>query len=621
GPRPPQPGAGAARRRGRPRGRARPQAAAAPRRRGVRRVRLLPRGGRRRRARPPPGAARGQRLPQRREPLARRPRPPRRRGAAGGAGAPEGGEALARRAVPRARGGHGARGRSRGPGPAGRRRGHARHGRLTGLGHAEPRGPGRLPAPRPARARRARAPRRARGREGPRRRGGRRRPARLPRPRVRRRGRRVVGGRPGPDAGRGRDAVGGRVPRRATGDGPAAERRRGPPAAQRQGRRRRRRRRRRRGERGLRLGGRLALAPRAGGQGGGSSRRRAADARRRGPSYLVRRHGAGVTTQQTQAPRAPSTLSQMDPANTRLHFVGVGGVSMQALAMWCREDGFAVSGCDPRLDGVRGALVSAGIEVHDAHDVSHAHDAEVVVHSMAVPADHPELVAARQAGALVVRRIELLGELFRRRRSIGVTGSHGKSTTTGMLATMLTALDPGTSVQLGAKLPSVGGSHRYGAGGWLVAEVDESDAGFADLAPEVAVVTNLEDDHIAGDFLERRNYHASVADLEAAARRYALGARALVYCADWPDLGRVVAGHPYAVTFGVSDGADFRVTELDVSETGSAFTLARRSGAPLRVRLGVPGRHNALNAAAAIAALTLAGFDAEAALPALEAFR
>jgi len=328
-----------------------------------------------------------------------------------------------------------------------------------------------------------------------------------------------------------------------------------------------------------------------------------------------------VTTQQTQVPRAPSTLSQMDPANTRLHFVGVGGVSMQALAMWCREDGFAVSGCDPRLDGVRDALVSAGIEVHDAHDVSHAHDAEVVVHSMAVPADHPELVAARQAGALVVRRIELLGELFRRRRSIGVTGSHGKSTTTGMLATMLTALDPGTSVQLGAKLPSVGGSHRYGAGGWLVAEVDESDAGFADLAPEVAVVTNLEDDHIAGDFLERRNYHASVADLEAAARRYALGARALVYCADWPDLGRVVAGHPYAVTFGVSDGADFRVTELDVSETGSAFTLARRSGAPLRVRLGVPGRHNALNAAAAIAALTLAGFDAEAALPALEAFR
>lgn len=328
-----------------------------------------------------------------------------------------------------------------------------------------------------------------------------------------------------------------------------------------------------------------------------------------------------MTTSQTRARRAPSELSQMDPATTRLHFVGVGGVSMQALAIWCREDGFAVSGCDPRLDGVRDSLLAAGVSVHDGHDESHAHEAEVVVHSMAVPADHPELVAARQSGALVVRRIELLGELFRRRRTIGVTGSHGKSTTTGMLATMLMALDPGTSVQLGAKLPLIGGSHRYGGGDWLVAEVDESDAGFADLAPEVAVITNLEDDHVAGDFLERRNYHASVADLEAAARRYALGARALVYCGDWPDLARVVEGHPEAVTFGVSEGVDFRITDLVVSDGGSTFTLQRPAGAPLRVRLAVPGRHNALNAAAGMAALTLAGFDPEDTLPALEAFK
>ncbi len=327
-----------------------------------------------------------------------------------------------------------------------------------------------------------------------------------------------------------------------------------------------------------------------------------------------------MTSPQTKALEAPASLAQMDSATTRLHFVGVGGVSMQALALWCRNDGFAVSGCDPAIGASRTALESAGVRLHDHHDAAHAGDAEVVVHSMAVPADHVELAAARAAGALVVRRIELLGELFRRRRAIGVTGSHGKSTTSGMLATMLLALDPETSVQIGARLPSLGGSHRYGAGDWLVAEVDESDPGFADLSAAVAVVTNLEDDHVAGDFAERRNYHASVADLEAAARRYAMAAEALVYCADWPNLTPLVAGHTNAVTFGMSAAADFRVEDLEVDENGSRFTLGRPRGAPLAVSLKVPGKHNALNAAAAIAALVQAGFDPEPALPSLASF-
>lgn len=327
-----------------------------------------------------------------------------------------------------------------------------------------------------------------------------------------------------------------------------------------------------------------------------------------------------MTTSRPEALSAPAHISRIDPATTRMHFVGVGGVSMQALALWCRQEGFDVSGCDPQLGTVRSALAAAGVAAYDGHDAAHSGGAEVVVHSMAVPSDHPELVAAREAGALVVRRIELLGELFRRRRAIGVTGSHGKSTTTGMLATMLLALEPDTSVQIGARLPSIGGNHHYGAGDWLVAEVDESDAGFADLTPEVAVITNLEDDHVAGDFLERRNYHASLADLEAAARRYALSAATLVHCADSPDLRRIVADHPDAVTFGTSEAADFQVRDLEVDETGSRFTLTRPGGEPLFVRLGVPGKHNALNAAAAIATLVKAGFDPVPALPSLASF-
>ncbi|HEX7001869.1 MAG TPA: Mur ligase domain-containing protein, partial [Trueperaceae bacterium] len=127
-----------------------------------------------------------------------------------------------------------------------------------------------------------------------------------------------------------------------------------------------------------------------------------------------------MTTQQTKALAAPATLAQMRPENARLHFVGVGGISMQALALWCRHDGFEVSGCDPAMSAAaRADLGAAGVRLHDHHDAAHAGDVEVVVHSMAVPVDHAELSAARAAGALVVRRIELLGELFRRRRAIG----------------------------------------------------------------------------------------------------------------------------------------------------------------------------------------------------------
>ena len=313
-------------------------------------------------------------------------------------------------------------------------------------------------------------------------------------------------------------------------------------------------------------------------------------------------------------------LSSLDPSASHLHFVGVGGVSMQALALWCLREGFTVSGCDLGAPSSALALKAAGVRVHEHHHPDHVLDADVVVHSMAVPIDHPELVAARASGAVLIKRIELLHELFRLRRSIGVTGTHGKSTTTGMLATMLLALDPHTSVQLGASLATIGGNFHHGDGPWLVAEVDESDPGFAALECEVAIVTNLEDDHIAGDYAERRNYHASLADLEQAARRFALAAPRLVYCADWPGLDELFAGHGGKVTYGLTDGADYRLRELDLTASGSSYTLERPRGSALKVEIGVPGLHNALNAAAAIAAVEATGHDAAEALATLKTF-
>ncbi len=310
-----------------------------------------------------------------------------------------------------------------------------------------------------------------------------------------------------------------------------------------------------------------------------------------------------------------------DVPGGRIHFMGVGGVSMAALARWCRAEGFAVSGCDQAGGPALDELNALGIATSTGHDAAHAATADVLVHSMAVPFDHPELAAARAAGVRVMRRIALLGELFTRRQAVAVTGTHGKSTTTAMVATMLLALDPDTSVQLGASLPAIGGSMRYGRGPWLAAEVDESDPGFADLAPRVAVLTNLDDDHVAGEYDERRNYHASFDDLREAARRFALASDRLVYCHDWPGLDELVADHPAARSYGVSEGADYRIDDVQLTPTGSSFALTGPGLPSCRVELNVPGKHNVLNAAAAVAAVHVAGLDPRPALAALAAFR
>ncbi len=304
----------------------------------------------------------------------------------------------------------------------------------------------------------------------------------------------------------------------------------------------------------------------------------------------------------------------------RIHFMGIGGVSMAALARWCHEEGFTVSGCDASGGPVLAELEALGITACAGHDPRHAETADIVVHSMAVPYDHPELEAARAAGSKVLRRIALLGELFTRRCAVAVTGTNGKSTTTAMVATLLLALDDETSVQLGASLPIIGGSMRYGKGKWLAAEVDESDPGFADLVSAVAVITNLDDDHVAGEYDERRNYHASFEDLQAAALRFARAAEKLVYCGDWPGLRELVGAHEHAVSYGTGAGCDYRIGAVHLAAAGSSFELSVPGLGVLRVELSVPGMHNVLNATAALAATHLAGFDPRPALGALKAF-
>jgi UDP-N-acetylmuramate--alanine ligase len=317
-------------------------------------------------------------------------------------------------------------------------------------------------------------------------------------------------------------------------------------------------------------------------------------------------------------------MNSADPATStsaHVHFMGIGGVSMQGLARWYRAEGFRVSGCDAADGPALAELRADGIAATVGHDPRHVEDGvDVLVTSMAVPRDHPEVLRAHELGLPVRPRIAVLADLFTRRTAIGITGTHGKSTTTGMAATLMLAAGVDPSIQLGASLPGLTGNMRHGAGRFLVAEVDESDPGFADLRPELAVVTNLEDDHVAGEFDERRNYHASLGDLEAAAQRYAFGAPQVLFCADWPGLDALLGGHPNAVRYGVGADADYRVESLELRARGATFTLAMPGDRRAAVALGVPGHHNVLNAVAALAAVDLAGLDAVALAPTLAGF-
>ena len=292
---------------------------------------------------------------------------------------------------------------------------------------------------------------------------------------------------------------------------------------------------------------------------------------------------------------------------------------MSGLARWYLADGYPVSGCDALDSAELHKLRQQGIEACLGHDTGHVAQADILVSSMAVPTTHPEVQAALAQGKTSLRRIELLAQLLKTRRSVAVTGTHGKSTTTAMIATLFLKANLDPSVLVGGQLTSLGSNVRYGHGPWLVAEVDESDPGFADLPSEIAVVTNLEDDHIAGEFDERRNYHASMGDLEDAARTFAGRAEHVVYCADWPELGKTLGSLPGSVSYGFAADATYRAEIHELTGQSSTFTFYAPDER-CHVKLPVPGRHNVQNAAAALAVAQLTGLELAAAAEHLATF-
>ena len=305
----------------------------------------------------------------------------------------------------------------------------------------------------------------------------------------------------------------------------------------------------------------------------------------------------------------------------RIHFVGIGGIGMSGLAELLANMGFAVSGSDTSRSEITARLVSdCGVVVHEGHAASQVGNADVVVFSSAVRAENPELVEARRRGIPVIPRAELLGELMRLRFSVAVAGAHGKTTTTSMIAVMLerAGLDP-TAV-IGGRLSAFGSNARLGSGQIMVAEADESDRSFLLLWPVIAVITNIDQEHMEsyGGFGELQQ---AFVDFANKVPFYG----AVVACADDPHVAAVLPRLTRrVVTYGLSTGADILGTEVELGPLGGRCIVHRRGQSGVRagsdpdgagyvrvgeLRLAVPGRHNLQNALAAVAVAEQVGLE------------
>lgn len=291
-------------------------------------------------------------------------------------------------------------------------------------------------------------------------------------------------------------------------------------------------------------------------------------------------------------------------AGQRVHFIGIGGYSMSGLAQVLLRAGVRVSGSDARASDRTAQAAAAGAEVNIGHSAQYIDGADVVVYSTDVPEHNPELMAARTRGLRVIHRSELLAELLNRQAGVAVTGTHGKTTTTAMVALLLErgGLDP--TVLVGGEVDSFGGTAKVGSGPHLVAEADESDRSFLRYFPSIAVVTNMEAEHL-------EHYGGSFANIVASFRQFLGQVRPdglAVVCADDPgllELGQALQKRPgsaLVVFYGLtSPAATWTATDVEPREGGIRFTVVH-DGRPLgSVDLPVPGRHNVSNALGALA--------------------
>jgi UDP-N-acetylmuramate--alanine ligase len=280
-----------------------------------------------------------------------------------------------------------------------------------------------------------------------------------------------------------------------------------------------------------------------------------------------------------------------------IHFVGIGGIGMSGIAEVLHNLGYAVTGSDGRESENTRHLLALGIPVVIGHDAAHLGEADVVVRSSAVAPDNVELVEARRRLTPVIQRAEMLAELMRMKYGVAVAGSHGKTTTTSMVAAVLArgGLDP--TIVIGGRLNALGTNAKLGRGDFLVAEADESDGSFLKLSPTIAVVTTVDAEHL-DYYRDLDHIQDTFVEFINKVPFYGLA----VLCLDQPNIQNLLPRvEKRYVTYGLRSQADFQARDLVFQGMSAAFTVAWKGETLGRVELRVPGVHNVYNALAATA--------------------
>ncbi|MBZ2167164.1 UDP-N-acetylmuramate--L-alanine ligase [Marinobacter sp. F4216] len=302
-----------------------------------------------------------------------------------------------------------------------------------------------------------------------------------------------------------------------------------------------------------------------------------------------------------------------------IHFVGIGGAGMSGIAEVLKNQGYDVSGSDLKESAVTARLKAMGVEIHIGHTEANSSKADVVVVSTAVAADNPEVVSARSRRVPIVPRAEMLAEIMRYRHGIAVAGTHGKTTTTSLIASVLGEAGMDPTFVIGGKLNSAGTNAQLGGSRYLVAEADESDASFLHLTPVISVVTNIEADHMDTYGGDVEKLKQTFVDFLHNLPFYGVA----VMCVDDAYVREIIPRISRAIiTYGIDNPeADYRAEQIESDGLSTRFIVKRPGGrSDLSVSLKMPGRHNVLNALAAIAVATDEGVADDAICQGLSGF-